>query len=101
MRGARVAAGRYTIAGVAWAIDRGVATVEVQVDDDDWREATLSEPISDATWVQWTVDWEADPGEHKVRVRATDAMGETQTEALSRPDPSGATGWHTVTFAVG
>ena len=60
----------------------------------------LSVPISDATWIQWRVDWQASAGEHRVRVRATDGAGETQTEEATRPDPSGARGWHTVPFSV-
>jgi DMSO/TMAO reductase YedYZ molybdopterin-dependent catalytic subunit len=100
-RNARIEAGPYPIAGVAWAMDRGIAKVEVQVGDGEWREATLSKPISDATWIQWRLDWVAVPGEHRLRVRATDATGETQTEVATRPDPSGARGWHAVPFSVG
>jgi len=96
----QIPAGEYTIAGVAWAMDRSVSKVEVQVDDDAWREATLSAPISDATWIQWKLDWAVVSGEHRVRVRATDATGETQTETETRPDPNGARGWHTVPFTV-
>ena len=42
-------------------------------------------------------DWDATPGEHRIRVRATDADGETQTEEERPPAPDGATGWHTRT----
>ncbi len=93
-------AGTYTFGGVAWAPDRGVRKVEVQVDDQEWRTARISTPISDATWVQWAIDWDVAPGEHKVRVRATDGTGETQTDRVTRPDPDGARGWHTVPFRV-
>ena len=58
--GARVS-GRIPIAGVAWAPDRGIAKVEVAIDD-VWQEARLSSPISDATWVQWVVEWDVTPG---------------------------------------
>ena len=99
-RGASIPAGVYTFAGLAWAPDRGIAKVEVQVDEGEWREASLSSPISDTTWLQWRIDWDATPGDHRVRVRATDATGETQPEAETRPDPDGARGWHTVDFSV-
>jgi DMSO/TMAO reductase YedYZ molybdopterin-dependent catalytic subunit len=99
--GAGLPTGRYTFAGMAWAMDRGISRVEVQVDDGDWREASLSTRISDTTWVQWQLDWEPGPGDHRVRVRATDGTGETQTETESRPDPDGARGWHSVPFRVG
>jgi DMSO/TMAO reductase YedYZ molybdopterin-dependent catalytic subunit len=98
---ASIPAGRYTFAGMAWAPDRGIARVEVQLDDEAWREATLSAPISDATWLQWQVDWDVPAGGHQVRVRATDATGETQTETATRPDPDGARGWHTIQFTAG
>jgi len=100
-RGASIPAGPYTIAGMAWAMDRGISKVEVQVDDGEWLEASTSVPISDAAWVQWQAEWPAEAGDHRVRVRATDGTGETQTEVESRPDPDGARGWHTITFSVG
>jgi DMSO/TMAO reductase YedYZ molybdopterin-dependent catalytic subunit len=94
-----IAAGRLPIAGVAWAPDRGIAKVEVGIDD-VWSEARLSIPISDATWVQWRLDWEATPGTHRLQVRATDGTGTLQEEIPSRPAPDGARGWHTVTVNV-
>ena len=99
-RGETVAAGRTAIAGVAWAQQRGVAKVEVSVDDGEWVEARLGSDVSIDTWRQWAYDWDATPGEHTVRVRATDATGETQTEVVARPDPDGATGYHTRTVVV-
>jgi hypothetical protein len=99
-RGETVAAGRTAIAGVAWAQQRGVAKVEVSVDDGEWVEARLGSDVSIDTWRQWAYDWDATPGEHTVRVRATDATGETQTEVVARPDPDGATGYHTRTVTV-
>ncbi|MFN8040337.1 MAG: molybdopterin-dependent oxidoreductase [Acidimicrobiales bacterium] len=99
-RGNAVPAGRVPIAGVAWAPGRGVSKVEVQVDDGPWQEARLGEVRSDATWRQWMLPWDATPGRHRLRVRATDGTGQTQTEAESRPDPDGATGWHERTVTV-
>jgi DMSO/TMAO reductase YedYZ molybdopterin-dependent catalytic subunit len=88
-----VAAGRVPIAGVAWAPDRGISKVEVAVDG-EWRAAELSSPISDTTWVQWVLRWDATPGEHVISVRATDGDGVLQEELPSRPAPDGARGWH-------
>jgi DMSO/TMAO reductase YedYZ molybdopterin-dependent catalytic subunit len=93
-------AGPRRIAGVAWATGRGIERVEVQVDDADWIDAELGVALSNDTWRQWVVDWEAEPGSHTIRVRATDGDGETQTDKRSRPDPNGATGWHTVDVDV-
>ena len=94
-----VATGRVPIAGIAWAPDRGIAKVEVGIDG-VWHEADLSTPISDATWVQWVVAWDAAPGRHTISVRATDGAGVVQEELPSRPAPDGARGWHTIEVGV-
>jgi hypothetical protein len=96
---ASVAAGPVAIAGVAWAPDRGISRVEVAVDG-EWRDARLSTPISDATWVQWVLPWDAPAGRHTITVRATDGTGTLQEQLPSRPAPDGARGWHTVSVDV-
>jgi DMSO/TMAO reductase YedYZ molybdopterin-dependent catalytic subunit len=97
---AQLAAGHVTVAGVAWAPDRGISKVEVGVDD-AFRDAVISTPISKATWVQWQFDWEATPGRHTIAVRATDGTGETQTSQRTAEAPDGARGWHTIEVSVG
>lgn len=86
--------GPVPVAGVAWAPGLGIEAVEVQVDDGPWREAELSEALADSAWRQWALTWDAEPGEHRLQVRATDGTGETQTPTVRPPAPSGATGWH-------
>ncbi len=93
--GDRPAAGRIPIAGVAWNPSIGISVVEVQVDDGPWERATLGPVAGEDTWVQWRLDWDATPGDHELRVRATDAAGATQTGEIAEPAPDGATGWHT------
>jgi hypothetical protein len=88
------------VAGVAWAQHRGVSKVEVQVDDGPWQEATLAATVSSDTWREWSYPWPATSGKHTVRVRATDATGETQTSELADPAPNGASGWHTIQVQV-
>jgi DMSO/TMAO reductase YedYZ molybdopterin-dependent catalytic subunit len=95
-----VAAGRVPIAGIAWAPDRGISRVEIGIDG-AWQEARLSAPISDVTWVQWVLDWNATPGRHTIQVRATDGAGETQPEERTPPAPDGARGWDAVNVSVG
>ena len=97
--GGSVQSGRVPIAGLAWAPDRGVGKVEVSIDG-TWSEATLSSPISDTTWVQWVVPWDATPGGHTIQVRATDGNGIVQDELRSPPAPDGARGWHTIQVLV-
>jgi DMSO/TMAO reductase YedYZ molybdopterin-dependent catalytic subunit len=84
------------IAGVAWAMDRGITKVEVQVDEGEWREARLSAEHNDTTWRQWMLPWTPTAGRHVIQVRATDGTGVTQTEDVADVAPNGATGWHAI-----
>ncbi|KAF0848655.1 molybdopterin-dependent oxidoreductase [Nocardia caishijiensis] len=97
---ATLPAGQVVVAGVAWAQGRGIATVEVQVDDGPWQRATLAEAYSLDTWRQWTWHWDASPGTHSLRVRATDASGYVQTAERVPPFPDGATGLHTRVLTI-
>ena len=100
-QGQPVSAGDVVIAGVAWHQHVGVEGVDIQIDDGDWRPATLATAISDDTWVQWHYEWsDAPAGTHTVRVRATDADGEVQTSRRQGVVPDGATGLHERTFNV-
>ncbi len=93
--------GAVMLGGTAWAQQRGIAGVEVRLDDGEWRPAELGAEVSDDTWTQWSLRWEdAVPGDHTVTVRATDGEGELQTEERANPAPDGASGWHTVRFTV-
>lgn len=93
-------AGPVAVAGVAWAPTRGISKVEVQVDDRPWADATLAGSLSDEAWRQWVYRWQATPGRHQLRVRATDGRGETQTATGAPPQPDGATGYHTIQITV-
>lgn len=100
-RSGSVRAGTIPVAGVAWAQHRGIARVEVQVDDGDWNEARLAEVPNVDTWRQWVWEFaDAAPGSYTLRVRATDSDGVVQ-EAQRRPVmPDGATGYHSVLLQV-
>jgi len=98
--GAAISAGTVAIAGVAWEQHVGVKSVEVQVDDGPWVEATLADSISADTWRQWVYRWPAGKGSHKIRVRATDATGKTQGQTYQPPAPNGSEGWHSITVSV-
>ncbi|MFF0818172.1 molybdopterin-dependent oxidoreductase [Rhodococcus sp. NPDC003318] len=90
----KVAAGAVLVAGTAWAQHRGISQVEIRVDDGPWEKATLAEEYSIDTWRQWTWRWQAEPGSHTLRVRATDHDGNVQTGQFTSATPDGATGWH-------
>lgn len=93
-------AGEVTVAGVAWAQDRGIAKVEVRVDEGEWQEAELASMDNDDTWRPWRWTWPSEAGSHTIEVRATDNTGETQTSDREPVAPNGSTGWHNVTVKV-
>ena len=99
-RGARLTAGKQPIAGIAWAQYRGIERVEVRIDEGDWMEAKLATDVTDDSWRQWLVEWDATSGEHTIAVRATDKAGDTQTAEQAPPAPDGATGHHTISVTV-
>jgi hypothetical protein len=97
---ARLTTGPTAIGGVAWAIHRGIDQVEVRIDDGPWQPARLSDVVNGDTWRQWTIPWNATPGNHTITARATDGEGALQTEARAEPLPDGASGWHSVVVVV-
>jgi DMSO/TMAO reductase YedYZ molybdopterin-dependent catalytic subunit len=97
---AKVPAGKVAVGGTAWAQTRGITKVEIQVDDGDWMEAELSTEASLVTWRQWSYQWDAAPGQHYIKVRATDGTGEVQTDQRADPVPDGASGWQSVMVTV-
>lgn len=97
---ATVARGTVPIAGLAWAPRKGIAKVEVSIDNGPWQTARLAGQDSTDTWRQWVYQWPATPGNHIVQVRATDKSGYRQTEARVNPIPDGATGWASSAFTV-
>ncbi len=97
---AKVRAGTVPIAGVAWAQTIGIAGVEVSIDDGAWQQAELGTVPSRDTWRQWVYRWEATPGRHSLKVRATDADGSIQTDERAEPIPDGASGHHQIVVIV-
>ncbi len=95
-----IASGSVPVGGIAWAGDRGIKSVEVQVDGGAWGPANLiTPPLGPLTWVQWRYDWPVTPGRHTFRVRATDGKGALQIGQDQNTYPDGATGYHAVTVA--
>ncbi len=95
-----VDAGTVAVAGVAWRQHVGVKAVEVSVDDGPWANATLAATAGPDTWRQWSYPWAATTGTHSIRVRAVDAEGNVQTDAVAAPAPDGASGYHEVSVKV-
>ena len=95
-----VAAGTVTAAGSAWLQRTGIAAVEVSLDGGPWQATTLGGRPNKDTWVQWQVSLTVDGGDHELRVRAIDLLGQVQTGAIAGVVPDGATGWHTIEFSA-
>lgn len=103
--GDNLAAGTVPIGGVAWAPHRGISGVEVSTDDGEtWNEARLASQLSPDSWRQYIYQWDAQPGEYTLQVRATDGDGQTQTSDEQPPHGGGgldgASGYHTIDVSV-
>ncbi len=77
---ARLVAGPQLIRGRAYAGEGWITAVDYRIDGGDWQPATITSPGSAGVWARWQFRWEADPGEHVLRVRATDNRGTVQPE---------------------
>ena len=86
------------IAGVAWAQHRGIARVELRIDEGEWKEARLAADGGIDLWRQWSYLYDGPAGLHSAQVRATDLDGNTQPEERTKVFPSGARGWHQIQF---
>jgi sulfane dehydrogenase subunit SoxC len=73
-------AGPTRIGGRAWSGQGPISRVEFSADGGrTWVDAQLDEPIGEHAWIGWSVLWDAaEPGDHELCVRATDATGATQ-----------------------
>lgn len=85
---------RVPIGGIAFAGDRGISSVDVQVDEGLWQPAQIREPLSETSWVLWRYEWPFTAGEHRFAVRCTDGKGDRQVLEPSDPRPDGSTGVH-------
>ncbi len=98
--GESVPAGNVAFGGVAWMQGTGISAVEFSVDDGPWVPADLGRVPSADTWVQWAGTTDVAPGDHRVRVRATDTDGNVQTDVERDVLPDGATGLDEVDFTT-
>ena len=82
LAGAVLPAGRVEVRGVAWTGGtETVSKLEVSTGPDQpWQVAELQGTATPGTWRTWTFAWDAPPGQHTLRARATDTSGQTQPE---------------------
>jgi DMSO/TMAO reductase YedYZ molybdopterin-dependent catalytic subunit len=71
------------IRGRAFAGENRVARVQYRIDDGPWQDAPIASPQTRGAWVRWQFSWNPEPGEHTLRVRATDDQGSTQPDSTS------------------
>ncbi|WP_326967083.1 sulfite oxidase [Arthrobacter sp. CG_A4] len=65
------------LTGRAWSGQGAVQRVEVGIDG-KWAPAHLELPAAPFAWCAWSMPWVAEPGEHELACRATDASGDVQ-----------------------
>ncbi len=76
--------GRREVVGVAFSGEAHVTRVEVSTDDGaSWRAARLEGDAKDYAWRVFRLPWDARPGRHVIRARATDSKGATQPDAAA------------------
>jgi DMSO/TMAO reductase YedYZ molybdopterin-dependent catalytic subunit len=76
--------GGHTITGRSWSGEAAIEKVEYAVDGDtQWRPARIEGPNLPGAWACWSFQWEAKPGTHELKVRATDTRGNTQPETVA------------------
>ena len=69
------------IRGRAFAGENTVAAVHYSVDGGPWQPTELDDHGLPGIWARWQFAWTPEPGEHTLRVRATDDRGRTQPDA--------------------
>jgi hypothetical protein len=103
VEGARLAPGEQRVAGIAYAGNRGVTIVDFSTDGGGtWQTARMLEPMPGKDAM---VRWEGvfvvpATGSVTITTRATDGMGEPQTEVFQLPQPDGASGRDSVTVTA-
>jgi DMSO/TMAO reductase YedYZ molybdopterin-dependent catalytic subunit len=80
-RPARLPRGIQRLHGYAHSPRGPVRRVEWSVDGGDWRPARIVAPVFPRAWQRFEVEWDAMPGPHALRTRATDAAGNVQPDA--------------------
>ncbi len=95
-----LAPGILEAGGIAFAGARGVAGVELQLDEGPWVPAELERPLSELAWVRWRARLEGPVGEHRLRVRAIERSGAVQDRTPADTYPDGASGYHEIGIQI-
>jgi DMSO/TMAO reductase YedYZ molybdopterin-dependent catalytic subunit len=68
--------------GIAHAGARQISRVQARVDEEEWHDAQLRDPLATTTWTIWRAELPAGAGPHTVSVRCFDGDGEVQRGPL-------------------
>jgi DMSO/TMAO reductase YedYZ molybdopterin-dependent catalytic subunit len=81
-RPATLSAGEHALEGFAYSPRGPVSSVEWSPDEGaNWNPAEILNPVHPQAWQRFRFLWTAEPGEHVLLTRATDAGGITQPRA--------------------
>lgn len=116
-----IPAGSFRVFGFSISGQAAIQTIEIQIDDGPWEPVQVI-PVSDLqednprvtesaqfqqglsypyrdVWTLFRFDWQATPGPHTLRFRATDSAGNTQPETDPRGD-DGVNNWWVIDVEV-
>ncbi|HEV8045511.1 MAG TPA: sulfite oxidase, partial [Rubrobacter sp.] len=83
---ARLERGRHVVRGRSWSGAGSISRVEYRIGEGEWRIARIFGPNVPGAWARWSFLWDASPGRHEVRVRATDEAGNVQPDEVEWND---------------
>jgi DMSO/TMAO reductase YedYZ molybdopterin-dependent catalytic subunit len=88
--------------GIAFGGPHSISKVELSFDAGrTWNECEIEQPMSPYSWVIWSYSWKPPKqGKFQTVVRATDTKGQVQIAEIVRPQPAGASGYHTIVAEV-
>jgi DMSO/TMAO reductase YedYZ molybdopterin-dependent catalytic subunit len=88
--------------GIAFGGPNSIGKVELSLDAGrTWEECEIEKPMSPYSWVIWNYRWKPlKPGKFQTVVRAWDTKGQLQIAEIVRPQPAGASGYHTIISEV-
>ncbi len=79
---AQLSAGRHVLHGRSWSGTGKIHEVQVSVDGHHWKQAELVGANKPEAWTRWKFAWNAPPGKHVLRARATDQDGRVQPDEV-------------------
>lgn len=90
------------LTGIAFAGKRGISQVEISLDDGrNWVRCHLVTGEMRNAWSLWRYEWRSPtPGQHTIKVRATDGTGRMQPAQRQGRFPDGASGYDRMRVSV-